>query len=91
MDILIDCKEVHPLNKELISVIKDESKLEKSMFSMFSVFLSLLLSKKPFKVSTGFEKCISILVPEFIFNSSSTAYLLWSFSFIIKLILISFL
>ena len=39
-DIFIDCKETHPLNKELIFVIEDVSKLEKSIFSMFSAFSS---------------------------------------------------
>ena len=52
--------DLHPLNKELISVIKDESKYEKSIDVIFSAFLSYAESKKWDKLSTGEENFIII-------------------------------
>ena len=59
--------DLHPLNKELISVIKDESKLDKSIDVIFSAFLSYSESKKWAKLSTGEENFI-IIQEEFIFK-----------------------
>ena len=62
----IDFKLVNELNKELISVKQDESKLPKSIDSIYFKLESLVILKKDFKSVQEDDKYIVIFVPEVI-------------------------
>ena len=83
----IDFKLVNELNKELISVKQDESKLPKSIDSIYFKLESLVILKKDFKSVQEDDKYIVTFAPEVIWRYlSGVIFVLESSPLIMNLI-----